>query len=50
MQHFKVMFNKKVMKFDLHHVEALDNESTNEDFRGCSRDDKPVFVEEINKY
>ena len=26
-----------------------DNESTNEDFRGCSRDDKPVFIEEINK-
>ena len=27
-----------------------DHESTNEDFRGCSRDDKPVFIEEINKY
>ena len=27
-----------------------DHESTNEeDFRGCGRDDKPVFVEEINK-
>ena len=26
-----------------------DHESTNEDFRGCSRDDKPVFIEEINK-
>ena len=24
-------------------------ESTNEDFRGCSRDDKPVFIEETNK-
>ena len=23
-----------------------DHESTNEDFRGCSRDDKPVFIEE----
>ena len=23
-----------------------DHESTNEDFRGCSRDDKPVFAEE----
>ena len=30
-------------------AEALDHESTNEDFRGCSRDDKPVFIEEINK-
>ena len=29
--------------------EALDHESTNEDFRGCSPDDKPVFIEEINK-
>ena len=27
-----------------------DYESTNGDFRGCSRDDKPVFIEEINKY
>ena len=26
-----------------------DHESTNEGFRGCSRDDKPVFIEEINK-
>ena len=26
-----------------------DNESTNEDLPGCSRDDKPVFIEEINK-
>ena len=28
-----------------------DHESTNEDLRGCtcSRDDKPVFIEEINK-
>ena len=26
-----------------------DHESTKEDFRGCSRDDKPVFIEEINK-
>ena len=26
-----------------------DNESTNEDFRACSRDDEPVFIEEINK-
>ena len=26
-----------------------DHESTNEDFRGRSRDDKPVFIEEINK-
>ena len=29
--------------------EALDHESTNEDFRGCNRDDKLVFTEEINK-
>ena len=28
---------------------AADHESTNEDSRGCSRDDKPVFIEEINK-
>ena len=26
-----------------------DHETTNEDFRGWSRDDKPVFIEEINK-
>ena len=26
-----------------------DHERANEDFRGCSRDDKPVFIEEINK-
>ena len=26
-----------------------DHEGTNEDFRGCSRDDKPVFIGEINK-
>ena len=26
-----------------------DHESMNEDFRGCSRDDNPVFIEEINK-
>ena len=26
-----------------------DHESTNKDFHGCSRDDKPVFIEEINK-
>ena len=26
-----------------------DHESTNEDFQGCSREDKPVFIEEINK-
>ena len=26
-----------------------DHESTNEDIRGCRRDDKPVFTEEINK-
>ena len=26
-----------------------DHESTNEEFRGCSRDNKPVFIEEINK-
>ena len=25
------------------------HESTTEDFRGCSRDDKPVFIGEINK-
>ena len=25
------------------------HESTNEDFRGCSRGDKPVFIAEINK-
>ena len=31
-------------------AEALDHESTNENCRGCSRDDKPVFIEEINKY
>ena len=30
-------------------AEALDRERTNEDFCGCSRDDKPVFIEEINK-
>ena len=29
--------------------EALDHECMNEEFRGCSRDDKPVFIEEINK-
>ena len=28
---------------------AADHESMNENFRGCSRDDKPVFIEEINK-
>ena len=27
----------------------VDHDSTNEDFRGCCRDDKPVFIEEINK-
>ena len=26
-----------------------DHESTNEDFHRCSRDDKPVFIEGINK-
>ena len=26
-----------------------DHESKNEDFRRCSLDDKPVFIEEINK-
>ena len=26
-----------------------DHESTNEDFCECSRDDKRVFIEEINK-
>ena len=26
-----------------------DHESTKEDFRGRSLDDKPVFIEEINK-
>ena len=26
-----------------------DHESTNKDLRGCSRDDKPVLIEEINK-
>ena len=26
-----------------------DHESPNEDFRGCSRDDKRVFIEESNK-
>ena len=26
-----------------------DHESANEDFRGCSCDDKPVFIEEIKK-
>ena len=34
----------------VHVTEApADRESTNEDFRGCSRDDKLVFIEEINK-
>ena len=29
---------------------TADHESMNEDFRGCSRDNKPVFIaEEINK-
>ena len=29
---------------------AADHESTNEeDFRGCSRGDKPVVIDEINK-
>ena len=28
---------------------VADHESTNEDFRGCSRDNKPVFIEEIKK-
>ena len=29
---------------------TADHESTSEeDFRGCSRDDEPVFIEEINK-
>ena len=35
--------------FITHVTEALDYESTNEDFRGCSRDEKPAFLEEINK-
>ena len=36
--------------FIVHVTEApADHESTNEDFCGCSRDDKPVFIEEINK-
>ena len=36
--------------FIAHVLEApADHESTNEDFRGCSRDDKPLFIEEINK-
>ena len=26
-----------------------DHESTNEDFHGCSHDDKPGFIEEISK-
>ena len=31
-------------------AEALDHESTNEEnFGGCRRGDKPVFIEEINK-
>ena len=30
-------------------AEALDHDSMNEDFRGFSRDDKPVIIEEINK-
>ena len=30
-------------------AKVLDHEITNEDFRGCSHDDKPVFIEEINK-
>ena len=30
-------------------AEALDHESTNEDFRGCRKDDNPVFIEKINK-
>ena len=36
--------------FIVHITEApADHESMNEDLRGCSRDDKPVFIEEINK-
>ena len=30
-------------------AEALDHEIKNEDFHGCSCDDKPVFIEDINK-
>ena len=29
--------------------EPADHESSNEDFHGCSHDNKPIFVEEINK-
>ena len=36
--------------FIVHVAEApADHERTKEDFRGCSRDNKPVFIEEINK-
>ena len=30
-------------------AEALNHRSTNEDFRGCSRNDKLVIIEVINK-
>ena len=30
-------------------AEALDHESTNKDFRGCSRDDKPVLKKSTSK-
>ena len=36
--------------FIVHVAEVLDHEIMNEDFHGCSRDDNPVFIEEINKY
>ena len=41
-------FGLKALLFHVAEVPA-DHESTNEDFRGCSRDDKPVFIAEINK-
>ena len=46
---FKVLFVS--CAFILRVAEApADHESTNEqDFRGCCRGDKPVFIEEINK-
>ena len=36
--------------FIVHAAEApADHKSTNKDFRGCSRDDNTVFIEEIDK-
>ena len=45
---FKALFVSCV--FILRVAEApADHESTNEDFRGCSRDDKPVFISSGNQ-